>query len=66
MLNLIEVRTKIKSDIEQDLREIESITEPNSIYPKNLELPDRLPKKRGRVQYDPATNSFEEFMESTQ
>ncbi len=64
---MIEIRTKIKSDIEQDLREIESITEPNSIYPKNLELPDRLPKKRGRRSiFDPSTNSFEEFMDSTQ
>lgn len=56
------VRTKIKQT-EEDVLEFDD--EPKSIYPKNLELPYRIPKKRGRrAKFDPITNSFETYMES--
>ena len=53
------VRTKIKQNPE-DVLEFDD--EPKSIYPKNLQLPDREPKKRGRpAKYNPDTKDFEEY-----
>jgi len=58
---LITVKEKIKSDIEQDLKFIESITEPDSIYPKILKLPKQTKEKNQRGKYNIETKTFETF-----
>jgi len=53
----------VQEKIETTEEEFESVNQQD----RKSNLPDRLPKKRGRRSiYDPATNSFEEFMESVQ
>ena len=58
------VRTKIKQT-EEDIIEFQD--KPNSIYPKNLELPDREQKTRKRrAMFDPLTKSFDSYMETVE
>ena len=59
----MELKEKIKSDIEKDLKEIESITEPQSIYPKILKLPKQTKEKNKRGQYNISTKTFETYAE---
>jgi len=42
---LIEIKSKVRGDIDEELKFIESITEPQSIYPKILELHGRKAKR---------------------
>ena len=60
---MISVKEKIKPDIEQDLKFIESITEPQSIYPKILRLPKQTKQKNKRGQYNISTKTFETYAE---
>jgi len=60
---MMELKEKIKSDIEKDLKEIESITEPKSIYPKILELPKQTKEKNKRGTYNISTKTFETYAE---
>jgi len=60
---MMEVRTKIRGDIDEELKQIESITEPNSIYPKILELPKQSKQKNKRGQYNISTKTFETYAE---
>ena len=58
---MIEIKTKVRGDIEQELKYIESITEPNSIYPKILKLPEQTKEKNKRGKYNIETKTFETF-----
>ena len=56
------VREKIRpKDYEAEIQKLDD--EPKSIYPKNLELPDRLPKKRGRRSIHNPDGTFEEYVQ---
>ena len=63
---MIELKEKIRGDIDEEVKEIESITEPNSIYPKILELHKETKPRHRRAKHDPFKGTFEEFMEYTQ
>lgn len=61
---MIELKTKVRGDLEQELKFIESITEPKSIYPKILELPNRGKRSsKYRARYDPGADEFAIFGE---
>ena len=59
----IELREKVRGDIDKELKEIESITEPNSIYPKILKLPKQTKQKNKRGTYNISTKTFETYAE---
>jgi len=56
---MITVKEKIRGDIDEELRQIESITEPQSIYPKILRLPKQTKQKNKRGKYNISTKTFE-------
>ena len=60
---MIEIKSKVRGDIEQELKYIESITEPNSIYPKILKLPKQTKEKNKRGTYNISTKTFETYAE---
>ena len=61
---MIEVRQKVKEEnLEEALRQIESITEPDSIYPKILKLPKQAKQKNKRGTYNISTKTFETYAE---
>lgn len=60
---MIDIKFKVCGDIEKELKFIESITEPDSIYPKVLKLPSQTKEKNKRGQYNISTKTFEEFAE---
>lgn len=58
------VRTMVKQK-PSDALEFED--KPKSIYPKNLELPDReQTTRKRRAMFDPLTKSFDSYMENIQ
>ena len=59
----IELKEKIRGDIEQELKQIESITEPDSIYPKILKLPKQTKEKNKCGKYNIETKTFETYAE---
>ena len=59
---MLEIREKVRSkNIDEDLKFIESITEPDSIYPKILKLPKQTKEKNKRGTYNISTKTFETF-----
>ena len=59
---MIEIREKVRSkNIDEEVKEIESITEPDSIYPKILKLPKQTKQKNKRGQYNISKKTFETF-----
>ena len=61
---MITVKEKVRSDnIDEELKQIESITEPQSIYPEILKLPKQTKEKNKRGTYNISTKTFETYAE---
>lgn len=60
---MIEIKSKVRGDVEKELKEIESISELQSIYPKILKLPKQTKEKNKRGQYNISTKTFETYAE---
>lgn len=57
---MIEIKTKVRGDLKQELKFIESITKPDSIYPKILQLPNKRNYKTKRLaMYNSLSKDFE-------
>lgn len=62
-----EVRTKIRpQNYDEEVRKLQSIDKPDSIYPKILELPSEDKQKKRRARFDPLTQEFSDEMETFQ